>query len=128
MDDEEKIRELAQQMLHYLGYEAEVAQDGAEAMARYQQARAAGNPFAVVILDLTVPGGMGGKDTLQRLLAIDPEVRAIVSSGYYNDPVMSAFKTYGFSEVVAKPYSLEELSKAVHNAIKARQWQTPGNT
>jgi len=120
MDDEAALRGLAQQMLQYLGYEAEVTKDGSEAVAQYQQARAAGKPFDAVILDLTVPGGMGGKETLQRLLAIDPEVRAIVCSGYSNDPVLSAYKEYGFSHVIAKPYSLEELSQAVHAAIAAR--------
>src|SRR5262245_57382239 len=106
-------------MLHHLGYEAEVASDGAEALGRYQQAQAAGKPFAAVILDLTVPGGMGGKDTLRRLLDIDPEVKAIVASGYSNDPVMSAYQEYGFSDMIGKPYNLEELSRTVDKAINA---------
>ena len=70
-------------------------------------------PFDAVIMDLTIPGGMGGKEAIKRLLEIDPEVKAIVSSGYSNDPIMADFKKYGFCGVVAKPYTLEELGEAL---------------
>jgi two-component system, cell cycle sensor histidine kinase and response regulator CckA len=121
MDDEETIRELAKLMLHRIGYDVEVTRDGAEAVACYQQAFESGEPFKAVILDLTVPGGMGGRETLQRLLAIDPHVKAIVCSGYSHDPVMSAFQEYGFSYMLAKPYTLGDLSRALDVVIAARQ-------
>ena len=76
-----------------------------------------GNPFAVAILDLTIPGGMGGEATIKELLKIDPAVKAIVSSGYIDDPVMADYSKYGFSGMVAKPYTIEELRKAVQNVI-----------
>ena len=89
------------------------AGDGAEAIGLYKQAKAASRPFAVVIMDLTIPGGMGGKETIQKLLEIDPGVKAIVSSGYSNDPIMTDYRQYGFSAVVAKPYKVQELSKTL---------------
>jgi two-component system cell cycle sensor histidine kinase/response regulator CckA len=110
MDDEDAIRDLLSDMLTSLGYEAACVRDGAEAMALYQSARAAGQPFAVVILDATIPGGMGGRETLERLRALDPQVKAVISSGYANDPVMASFAQYGFSGVLAKPYTVAGLS------------------
>jgi CheY-like chemotaxis protein len=98
-------------MLGRLGYEVEFAADGAAAIAGYSEATAAGRPFAAVILDLTIPGGMGGKETMETLLDIDPQIKAIVSSGYSDDPIMADFQKYGFSAVIAKPYRVAELSK-----------------
>jgi signal transduction histidine kinase len=89
MDDEEMIRDLLRQLLERLGYTVECVQDGAEAVAVYQRAQTAGQPFAAVILDYTIPGGMGGLETLTRLRAIDPQVTALISSGYANNPVMA---------------------------------------
>ena len=120
MDDEPSMRETVFQVLTALGYEVSLAADGREAVELYRQAMAAGTPFRAAILDLTVPGGMGGRETLRQLLAVDPQVRAIVSSGYSNDPVMSDFSSYGFRGVVAKPYSVEELSHVVHSVINIR--------
>lgn len=115
MDDDEIVRTVALQMLTHLGYKVIESSDGLEAITLYQRALEKGEPFDVVILDLTVPGRMGGKETIARLLRIDPSVRAIVSSGYSNDPVMADFKEYGFSAVVPKPYSLNRLGAAVHS-------------
>jgi len=113
MDDEEHVREIAAEMLKSLGYESEFARDGAEAIAMYQQALAAGQPYAVVIMDLTIPGGMGGKEAITKLLEIDPQVKAVVSSGYSFDPIMADHRKYGFSGVVAKPYDVSQLSKTL---------------
>ncbi len=113
MDDEKFIRTLATEMLKRLGYETAQAQDGSEAIAIYRQAMASGEPFDAVILDLTVPGGMGGKETMTRLTAIDQGVKAIVSSGYSNDPLMSHYGDYGFIAAVKKPYVISELSQAL---------------
>lgn len=111
MDDEEMVRQVLSGMLDHLGYQADFARDGSETIEKFAQAQAAGRPFAAVILDLTIPGGMGGKETIKELLKIAPEVKAIVSSGYSDDPIMADFQKYGFCEVIAKPYRVVELSK-----------------
>jgi CheY-like chemotaxis protein len=118
MDDQEDILEIAGHLLRHLGYEVGLARDGAEAVDLYQKAQEAGRPFNAVILDLTIPGGMGGKDAIQKLLEIDPEVKAIVSSGYSTDPIMADFRRFGFSGVVSKPYEIEDLSAALLEVLK----------
>ena len=100
MDDEEFIREVAIHMLGKIGYEVAVADDGNQAVEMYRQAQKSGEPFDTVIMDLTVPGGMGGKEAIQKLKKLDPKVKALVSSGYSNDPIMSNFRDYGFQGVV----------------------------
>ena len=120
MDDEEAVREVAGNMLKFLGYKVEFARDGIEAIELYKKAKESGKPFDAVILDLTVPGGMGGKEAFGKLLEIDPEVKAIVSSGYSNDPIMADYKEYGFRGVVAKPYKLRELSEELHRVIMGK--------
>jgi PAS domain S-box-containing protein len=117
MDDEEVVRGVACEMLRRIGYEVEFARDGTEAIELYKRARESGQPFDAVILDLTVPGGIGGKEAIKRLLEIDPRVKAIVSSGYSNDPVMAKFREYGFRGVIAKPYKIEELSGVLRRII-----------
>ena len=116
MDDEEIVRDVASRMIKHIGYEVKVAKDGAEAIALYEQAQESQFPFNVVILDLTVPGGMGGKEAIEKLIELDPQAKVIVSSGYSTDPVMSNFREYGFSSVVSKPYKIEELREALHKA------------
>jgi PAS domain S-box-containing protein len=110
MDDEELIRNVSTAMLTQLGYEAHAAEDGEEAITRYLQAKKDGQPFDLVIMDLTVPGGMGGKEAISHLRKIDPQVKAVVSSGYANDPIMASFAEYGFCGVAPKPFSLQEFS------------------
>jgi len=117
MDDEEAIRELAGEMLNGIGYEATTATDGAEAIRLYEEARSSERSYDAVIMDLTIPGGMGAKKAIQGLMEIDPEVRAIASSGYSNDPVMANFRQYGFSSAIAKPYKINALSEVLHNVI-----------
>ena len=117
MDDEELIRRLAGDILGYLGYEVELAANGEEAIEKFQNARDSGEPYSLLIMDLTVPGAMGGKETMELLLRMDPGVRAIVSSGYSNDPVLADYRKYGFSGVVKKPYSVAELSRIVYEVI-----------
>ncbi len=117
MDDEKHIRDLAAEMLSNIGYEVTTSIDGAETIEIYETAMGSGYPFDAVIIDLTIPGGMGGKETIQRLTKIDPAVKAIVSSGYSNDPVMANFAEYGFKGVVAKPYKARELSEVLHKVI-----------
>jgi PAS domain S-box-containing protein len=113
MDDEPDIQNLSKAVLKRLGYEAEVASDGVEALDKYREALKSGRPFVAVIMDLTIPGGMGGKEAMRHFLEFDPNVRAIVSSGYSNDPVMADYQSYGFSGVVAKPYQISDLAKTL---------------
>jgi len=117
VDDEEMVRNLLRQLLERLGYTVECVEDGTEAVGAYQRAQAAGQPFAVVILDYASPGGMGGLETLTRLRVIDPQVTALISSGYANNPVMADWAHYGFSGVVAKPYTIAQLQEALHNVL-----------
>lgn len=117
MDDEQVIRDLAREMLTSLGYEVTCTHNGAEAIAAYYGAMIAGQPFTAVMLDLIVQGGMGGKETIARLQAIDPQVKAVVSSGYSDDPVRADFRQYGFSGVLAKPYTLAELAEVLRHVI-----------
>ena len=117
MDDEENIREVAGEMLDFIGYGAGFARDGAEAVDLYSKALGSGDPFAAVLLDLTIPGGMGGSEAMRLLRNIDPGVRAIVSSGYSNDPIMADYKTFGFRGIITKPYKLTELKKVLSEVL-----------
>ena len=103
--------------LNVLGYGITVAADGAEAVELYKASMQSGAPFDVVILDLTVPGGMGGKEAVQKLIAMAPDVKVIVSSGYSNNPIMTDFRRYGFTGVIDKPYRVSELKAALHKVI-----------
>jgi two-component system, cell cycle sensor histidine kinase and response regulator CckA len=109
MDDEEMIRDMTCDMIESLGYRVQSCRDGAEAIALYQAAREAGRPFSAVIMDLTIPGGMGGMEAARQLKAIDAEARLIVSSGYSTDPIMSGFDSFGFCATLMKPYTLAEV-------------------
>jgi len=117
MDDESIIRDAIGIALRCLGYEVTVARDGAEAVVQYGEARESGQPFAAVILDLTVRGGMGGREAFEILHEMDPGVKAIVSSGYSDDPIMARYREYGFRGVVAKPYETDQLAKVLREVI-----------
>ena len=118
MDDEAAIRHIGAALLRQLGYEVEVAADGAEALRLYREATTGGRAFKAVIMDLTVPGGMGGQECLAALRALDPSVVALVSSGYSNDPIMANHAEYGFAGIVTKPYQLSELASALDSVIQ----------
>jgi len=117
MDDEEAIRQMATILLRRFGFDVVCAADGAETVRKYSEARAAAQPFSLVIMDLTVPGGMGGREAITQLRAIDPQVKAIVSSGYSSDPVLANYRTYGFCGVVAKPYEVSDLARVLRDAL-----------
>jgi PAS domain S-box-containing protein len=117
LDDEEAICMLITCALEPLGYEVTETNDGAQAIAAYEMAMSDGRPYDLFISDLTIPGGMGGQETIKRLTEIDPNVRAIVSSGYANDPVMSRHEEYGFCGMIAKPYEIDELGRKVAEVI-----------
>ncbi len=117
MEDEEDIRDILGTMLVHLGYEVDFATDGSVAIELYRQAQEAGKPFTATILDLTIPGGVGGREAIQHLKALDPNVVALVSSGYSNDPVIATPEQFGFKGMVAKPYNLSDLGKALDRAL-----------
>ncbi|MDX2481302.1 MAG: PAS domain S-box protein [Desulfuromusa sp.] len=119
MDDEETIRTLTTEMLKALGCIAEATTDGATAIQMYGQAMQGGVPYDLVIMDLTIPGGMGGKDAIKSILNIDSNAKAIVSSGYADDPIMAHHTEYGFKGVVTKPYTQGELKLAIGKALKS---------
>lgn len=124
MDDEEDIRDITSRILKRLGYESAVAADGVEAIRMYKEAKESGHPFNAVIMDLTIPGGMGGKEAIKTLLEYDPHAKVIVASGYSNDPIMSDFKKFGFSGYIVKPYDLEEFKILLHNVLSGYEPQS----
>ncbi len=117
LDDEQIVRDVTGTMLKRLGYDVTFAVDGAESVRLYREASESNAPFDVVIMDLTIPGGMGGKEAAQEILETDPAARAIVSSGYSNDPIMSDFRKHGFIEAIVKPFRISELSHKISNII-----------
>ena len=119
MDDEEVVKDVVSGMLEYLGYATAFAANGAEAVEMYRASKASGEAFDAVIMDLTIPGGMGGKEAVRRLLELDADARVIVSSGYSHDPVMADYARYGFAGVVSKPFRIEELSRVLRDVIGA---------
>ncbi len=118
MDDEELVLGIVKQMLEHLGYQVELAGDGTEAIELYARAMEAGKPYDAVIMDLTVPGGMGGQEAVGRLREMDPGIRAIVSSGYSSDPVLANHDQYGFSGMISKPYSMANLSRTLKKVLE----------
>jgi CheY-like chemotaxis protein len=121
MDDEEAILDMASALLSHFGYRSGVARDGEEAIALYKEAAAHKDPYAVVIMDLTIPGGLGGKETIARLLDYDPSVMAVVSSGYSTDPIVANFRQYGFSGILTKPYTAKEMSEVIKKVLSAKK-------
>jgi len=115
MDDDEMVRELAALILKRFGYNVTTCVNGTEAISLYKAAREAGSPFALVVMDLTIPGGMGGIETARQILAFDPCAHLIVSSGYSDDPVMANFSEYGFCASIEKPYKVEDISRILFN-------------
>ncbi|MFZ2958207.1 MAG: PAS domain S-box protein [Candidatus Ozemobacteraceae bacterium] len=117
MDDEKMIRHACAEMLKKIGCLVETADEGRQAIELFKQARDAGKPFDIVIMDLTIPGGMGGQEAVKELLAIDPEARVIISSGYADDPVMTNFAAYGFKGIISKPYTIKQMRDVVNRIL-----------
>ena len=111
MDDEEMIGEIPCQMLQYLGFDGFWVANGAEAIAEYGKQKEAGTAYSAVIMDLTIPGGMGGREAIVEILTLDPMAKVFVSSGYANDPIMHNYKDYGFTGVIAKPFDIASIQQ-----------------
>jgi PAS domain S-box-containing protein len=120
MEDSDGLRAATLKMLGRLGYQVEAARHGAEAIEMYRTALGSGCPFDAVLMDLTITGGMGGKETIQRLLELDPQVRAIAASGYSTDPILAHFRDYGFQGVVAKPFGRKELADVLQHVLHGK--------
>ncbi|MDP2105924.1 MAG: ATP-binding protein, partial [Desulfobulbaceae bacterium] len=119
MDDEEPVRNVTQAFLSRMGHQVLLAKDGAEAIQMYQESIDSNTPIDITIMDLTIPGGMGGEEAIQPILKINPNAMVIVSSGYSNNPIMANFKDYGFCDAIAKPYQLKELTTVIAQLLKA---------
>jgi CheY-like chemotaxis protein len=117
VDDDEAVRRSTEEMLRRLGYDVECVKDGKEGLRAYLRAKESGHPFGAVIMDLTIPGGMGGKEAIKRLREKDPGAKVIVSSGYSADPVLQGFGEYGFSGAVAKPYGMDDLAEVIQSVL-----------
>jgi len=118
MDDDDLVREIIGEMLREIGYQCEFAQNGDEAISAYKKAKSEGNPFDLLIIDLIIKNGMNGKEAIKKLRSMDPKIKAIVSSGYSTDSVLSDFHDHGFSGIVVKPYELNELNEAIAKVLK----------
>jgi signal transduction histidine kinase/CheY-like chemotaxis protein len=125
MDDEEAVRKLLMRILRHLGYEVACARDGVEAIALFEKALASGCGFDAALLDLTIPGGMGGLEAGARLREIDPPVKLVASSGYSDAPVMSDYCRYGFDDVIPKPWTPAQVSEVFTRVLSQRRRATP---
>ena len=117
MDDDDVVRTVAGELLRSFGHDVELAAHGEEAVEKYRQAAAAGRPFDIVILDLTIRGGMGGAETVKKLLELDPGVKAVVSSGYSDDAVTSNYQEHGFRSYLSKPYTAAGLNDMLNTLM-----------
>ncbi|OPZ71141.1 MAG: Blue-light-activated protein [Verrucomicrobia bacterium ADurb.Bin474] len=117
MDDDAMIQQTIGDMLDYLGFQAHFADDGHEALRVYRKAKESGNPFRLVMMDLTIPGGMGGLEAIRKLKEYDKDVVAVVSSGHPNDPVMQQYERFGFRAVIRKPYTLRDLEDVIRQTL-----------
>ncbi|WP_052813011.1 cache domain-containing protein [Desulfonatronum thioautotrophicum] len=117
MDDEVMILDVSLDLMEHLGHAAVPVQNGEQAVARYRQAMAEGTPFDVVIMDLTIPGGMGGKEAVREVLKLDPAAKVVASSGYSSDPVMANYQEYGFVGAIPKPYTIQQIRKLLNKLL-----------
>lgn len=118
MDDEELVGDITKQMLTHLGYNVSVVEEGREAVRLYREAFEKGKAYHVVIMDLNIPQGMGGKEAVKEVKQIDADARILVSSGYSNDPIMTEYQKYGFCGCIAKPFDLKELQNSIQSALQ----------
>ena len=120
MDDEKSIRDIYKKILTILGYQISLASNGEEAINLCRTLANEGGNFSVAVLDLTIPGGKGGKETIKELKKIDPNIKSIAVSGYTNDPILIKHKEYGFDAVVTKPFKVHDLSSIIQKLVRKR--------
>lgn len=112
------IRDLSKNIFTYLGFEVLLAENGETAIEIYQQSLAGPDDIDLIIMDLTIPGGMGGKEAVEKVLELNPEAKVVVSSGYSNDPILAHYQDFGFKAALVKPYELKELSKTIQKVLQ----------
>lgn len=122
MDDEENVQDVTREVMKFLDYDVMFAKDGLAAITLYKQEEAAGVPFDIVILDLSVSSGLGGKETIEQLRKIDPQVKAVISSGFSQDPAVHDFSSYGFNAKLTKPYKIHELKNILEQLMRKPGW------
>jgi CheY-like chemotaxis protein len=120
MDDEKALAEVTAFMLHRMGWQVEITFNGGDAINLYSSQKDSGRPFDAVILDINVPGGMGGGEAIKKLLKIDPGIKAIVSSGQCHHPIMDDFRKYGFSGALSKPFDITDLTEELRKVMQRR--------
>ncbi len=118
MDDEQVILDVTLEVLRFLGYDAAFARDGAAAIEIFSKERTGGRPFDLVILDLTVPDGMGGKEAFEKLRKTDPSVKVVLSTGYTEDPMMTDYAKHGLAGILAKPYRISDIKALLEKIIQ----------
>jgi CheY-like chemotaxis protein len=118
MDDEQVILDVIHEVLQFLGYDATFVRDGVAAIEIYSREKTNGRPFDLVILDLTVPDGMGGKEAFEKLRKVDPTVKVVISSGFTDDPMMAEFATFGLDGILAKPYRINDIKVLLERMIQ----------
>ena len=118
LDDDPPVLEILGDVLTYLDYEPVLTGKGEDTVDAFRMQSLTGKPFDLVILDLTVKGGLGGRDVIGLLMIIDPDVRALISTGMMNDPIVENYRAYGFCGLVPKPFTVEELSESLEKAMK----------
>ncbi len=118
MDDDPFVREVVSEQLGFLGYNVEVAEEGEEAINLYKKAKSEGAPFDLIIMDLTIKGGMGGKDAVKKIREVDKDIPIIVSTGYSDDDIVAEYRDYGFSGVLTKPFKMEELKETLERLLQ----------
>jgi CheY-like chemotaxis protein len=118
MDDEQIVIDMTREVLKFLDYDVMFAKEGSEAIDLYKKEKAAGVPFDVVILDLSVRSGLGGKETIEELRKIDPQVKSVISSGFMDDPVVRDFSSHGFDKRLTKPYKIPDLKNILEQLMK----------
>ena len=117
MDDDPLVIDVSKKMLNKLGHFVDVCEDGNQAIEKYTRAMTQNTPYDLVIMDLTIPGGMGGQKAIKKLLLIDSEAKVVVASGYSTDPVLANYKKYGFKAIATKPYTVEKIKQVIDKAL-----------
>ncbi len=118
MDDEQVILDVTREAMRFLGYDVMFARNGAAAIELYQHEKTAGHPFDLVILDLSVPEGMGGKEAFEHIHALDPQAKVVISSGYTDNPMMTGYASFGLAGILAKPYRITDIKTLLETMIK----------